>query len=514
MKNIREMDTIQVEITNACIYNCSNCTRFVGHHQKPYFISWEDFKKAIDSLVDFPQMIGFQGGEPLLHREFERFCDYAASKIPKDRLGLWTTLPRGYEHYRNIIVDTFEHVFINDHSRNDIYHHPALIEIDEVISDKDYMWYMIDNCWAQDSWSASINPKGAYFCEMAASFAILYDGPNGWPVEKGWWKRTRKDYKEQMEQFCPHCGMACSLKRRASTENIDDISPRHYNKLKNTSNKIKRCEYKIHDLKMVDGKDLEPLAAYKDNDYRNNIAKKYGMFLVVNDKYFWTPYLYNDPEGKFKKSDWYSYDGKGIDGLLFFDSEKRWLYNTAKYMDSVVELGCWLGQSTHALLSGCKGKVYTIDNFKGNADEEKYNENFQIRFDKEDPHITFLRNCGGFSNLELFKMDFDQAVEKFEPKSIDMIFIDGGHSYDDVKNDIEKWEPIAKKMICGHDYHLEGVMNVLIEKYSDGPCDTPLSKTYFPPHRENTENRADNIFLKMKQNFRTIPNTTIWVVDL
>lgn len=136
MINMREMDTIQLEVTNACIYNCSNCTRFVGHHKKPFFISFENFKNGIDSLIEFPKIIGITGGEPLLHPLFKEFCEYAISKIPKNRLGLWTTLPKGYEHYREIICNTFGHIFINDHSRNDIYHHPALVAIEDVIKDK------------------------------------------------------------------------------------------------------------------------------------------------------------------------------------------------------------------------------------------------------------------------------------------------------------------------------------------------------------------------------------------
>jgi len=298
MINLRDQDTIQIEITNCCRNLCSNCTRFVGHG-KVFYLSFEKFKEAIDSFEGFKKMVGFQGGEPILHPEFEKFCDYAASKFPKEQLGLWTTLPKGYEHYREVIVRTFGHIFINDHTRDDIYHHPALVAIDEVIKDKDDMWYYIDHCWAQESWSASINPKGAYFCEMAAAFAMLYDGPDGWEVEHGWWKRTRKDYREQMEQFCPKCGMACPLRRRLSIEKIDDISSYHLEKLKGKSRKIMMNRYVLNEGKPYMG-NPESLASYKDFRYRNNIAKRYGMFLIVNEFGFWTPYLYKDPDGKFK----------------------------------------------------------------------------------------------------------------------------------------------------------------------------------------------------------------------
>ena len=82
MKPIYEFQTIQVELTNACVHECSNCTRFCGHHKKNFFMDWDTFKKAIDSLENWPRCIGIMGGEPTLHPEFERFVKYASEKHP------------------------------------------------------------------------------------------------------------------------------------------------------------------------------------------------------------------------------------------------------------------------------------------------------------------------------------------------------------------------------------------------------------------------------------------------
>jgi predicted O-methyltransferase YrrM len=50
------------------------------------------------------------------------------------------------------------------------------------------------------------------------------------------------------------------------------------------------------------------------------------------------------------------------------DLELQWLFNTAKNMNSIVEIGSFLGRSTVALLSGINptGKVYAIDIFDEN----------------------------------------------------------------------------------------------------------------------------------------------------
>ena len=83
------------------------------------------------------------------------------------------------------------------------------------------------------------------------------------------------------------------LVRRPSTDNIDDISPGNYERLKDISLKIKNGKYAIHDLTMATPQQLEaqPMAAYKDFNFRAHIAARYGMALVVNEKGFITPYI-------------------------------------------------------------------------------------------------------------------------------------------------------------------------------------------------------------------------------
>jgi hypothetical protein len=289
MRSILDMDTVQLEITNVCNNKCSNCTRFCNIVRKPFLMTFDEFKVAVDSMVGYPKMTGIMGGEPLLHPDFEKFCNYLLSKIPKEQLGLWTSLPKGYEKHRNVIVDTFKHIFINDHSRTDIYHAPVLVGIEEVVPDKNIMWAAINHCWAQESWSASINPKGAFFCEIAASMSILFEEGDAWKTEPGWWYRIPKDFTKQMEHYCPRCGLAAPLKMRSSIENITDISPKNMKRLKLNKSDDR---FSVSDLQTVNNN--PPMASYKDFDYRNNIAKRYGMFLVINDQKFWTPYLYKE----------------------------------------------------------------------------------------------------------------------------------------------------------------------------------------------------------------------------
>jgi len=292
MRQVFDMDTIQIEITNACIHSCSNCTRFCGHYPKPYFMSFEQFREALDSMVGFPKMTGFMGGEPLLHPDFEKFCDYALSKIPREQLGLWSCFPKGLEKHRETICRTFGNIFLNDHTREDIYHCPVLVAAEEMIPHKGRMFMLINECWLQKNWSASINPKGAFFCEIAAAMAILFDSDKSWKVESEWWMRTPKDFTEQMEEYCPKCGCAMPLTRRQSIDGKDDISPGNLKRLEEWSPKIKKGQYEISNLQP--DLCLKEMAAYKDQRFRNQIAARYGIFLVTNEKLFLDPHLMKD----------------------------------------------------------------------------------------------------------------------------------------------------------------------------------------------------------------------------
>lgn len=262
MKTIMEKGKVNIDITNACIHSCSNCTRFCGHYKKPFFMNYETFKKAVDSLDDFEGILFIIGGEPTLHPEFEHLIKYAENKrFPEYKmytglkplhhyisyreqctsfgkyalntrsgLNLATCLPENYYRHYELINDLFAHQLPNDHSIPSK-HQPILISRKELNIPDDKWIELRDNCWLQNNWSATITPKGAFFCEVAASLDILFDGPGGWPIEKGWWKRTIEEYEDQLH-WCEYCSMPVFDLGRYDNEGIDDISPYLYEKLK------------------------------------------------------------------------------------------------------------------------------------------------------------------------------------------------------------------------------------------------------------------------------------------
>ena len=108
-----------------------------------------------------------------------------------------------------------------------------------------------------------------------------------------------------------------------------------------------------------------------------------------------------------------------------------------------VELGCHQGESYSAFCQavsdfGLNTVCYGVDTWKGDKHagfyEEKIYENL-LAFNQ--------KNYGGFSYL--LRKDFDSAQQQFSDESIDLLHIDGLHTYDAVKHDFETWLPKIKK---------------------------------------------------------------------
>lgn len=125
-----------------------------------------------------------------------------------------------------------------------------------------------------------------------------------------------------------------------------------------------------------------------------------------------------------------------------------------------VELGSWLGKSTNYLAtkikeSGKKIKFTTIDTFKG-TDNESLHQNIVDSY-SGDIFYDFLDNTilsNNFGSFNIIKDTSFNASSQFKNCSIDFMMIDAGHTYEDVKNDINIWYKKIKPggVIGGDDF--------------------------------------------------------------
>ena len=239
MRPIWENTVIHVDITNVCFLACAHCTRAVGHHRKPYFMELEMVRKAIASLQDFPGRTGIMGGEPCLHPQFREILSIVREMIPDRRKREFWTSGWKWKEYKDDIYATFDKdmVTYNDHSQTTGRHQPLLVAIEEMVDDPDLRKELIDNCPFQARWSAAITPKGAFFCEIAASQDYLFDGPGGYPIEPGWWKKAQDQFQDQVDRYCGKCSGALPMQTLSDNQggryspSIDVVSPGNMERL-------------------------------------------------------------------------------------------------------------------------------------------------------------------------------------------------------------------------------------------------------------------------------------------
>ena len=114
-----------------------------------------------------------------------------------------------------------------------------------------------------------------------------------------------------------------------------------------------------------------------------------------------------------------------------------WLVDFVKPA-TLVELGTYYGLSYFAfcqtiLKEKLPTKCYAIDNWIGDEHAGFY-ENAVFEFVTEKN-----KQYGDFSTI--LRSSFDDAVSQFEDNSIDLLHIDGLHTYEAVKHDFENWLP-------------------------------------------------------------------------
>lgn len=281
MRPIYDNTVIHVDITNACHLSCANCTRHVGHHRKPYFMDLDTVRKGIASLLDFPGRIGIMGGEPTLHPKFREILAIVRETIPDRRKREFWTAGFKWGDFKAEILDTFDEdrISFNDHTQHTGKHQPLLVAIEEVVKDPELRKILIDNCPFQARWSASITPKGAFFCEIAASLDWLFDGPGGYPIEPGWWNKAPSAFQDQVERYCHKCSGAIPMETLSDGRGgrdgptVDVVSPGNLERLRAAgSPKAARGHIKVFEGEMTP-EDIEARRpGWKPRQFRDFVA--------------------------------------------------------------------------------------------------------------------------------------------------------------------------------------------------------------------------------------------------
>ena len=132
----------------------------------------------------------------------------------------------------------------------------------------------------------------------------------------------------------------------------------------------------------------------------------------------------------------------------------------------VLEIGCDMGYSTKFLLDSNPSLIlYGIDPYDDYVDWNgntltRRQEMYQIVMDK-------FKSYG--DRFKLIRMGSDEAVSMFEDNFFDLIFIDGLHTYDQVKKDCENYYSKCKDgaIFAGHDYNVIEGVNRAVKEFAE-----------------------------------------------
>lgn len=132
----------------------------------------------------------------------------------------------------------------------------------------------------------------------------------------------------------------------------------------------------------------------------------------------------------------------------------------------MVEIGCYKGESTTVWCKNFK-KVFAIDPWvdgKGYDNNDIASRSMSSAIENE-----FDIRLNEYDNFEKIKNYSYEVINRFEDESLDFVYIDGEHTYDGVKQDIELYLSKIKKggYIGGHDYKpkWQGVMDAVNERF-------------------------------------------------
>src|SRR3989339_591792 len=109
----------------------------------------------------------------------------------------------------------------------------------------------------------------------------------------------------------------------------------------------------------------------------------------------------------------------------------------------IVELGTHRGTSFWSFCQAVKdgeidSQLFAVDTWKGEEHAGFYGE--EVLEEVKEIQKKYYKDL----KIKLIRKTFDESVADFENESIDMLHIDGLHTYEAVKHDFENWDSKVK----------------------------------------------------------------------
>lgn len=157
-------------------------------------------------------------------------------------------------------------------------------------------------------------------------------------------------------------------------------------------------------------------------------------------------------------------DWKKVDG--WFDEENEsFFYDCVKKLSNpkvFYEVGSWKGRSTCCMGQILKSlnmdaKIYAVDTFCGSNEQIHIDEILRLssqNLSLLDVFNANIKECEVDNIITAIPLSSEEASKKVKNESIDFLYLDAAHDYDNVTNDLNYWLPKMKNgsIISGDDY--------------------------------------------------------------
>ena len=270
--------------------------------------------------------------------------------------------------------------------------------------EQDFYYYNL-NCKKKEKWYYSKMISYKKFKELNYSCDEIRHGSDSFTFHKGGWHLSyfgSPDFiVNKLENF------AHQEYNNENIKSMDNIK----NSIENGLDLFNRePEKNLYEIIKIDIKDNDYLPPRYDEYLKNYYEKNTDVNSVIN---FLNTY---------ESSAWL--------GHLHFAS---WIVS---YLNPkiIVDLGVDWGHSTFAFASAKIGHIYGIDSFEGDV-QAGFKNTYEMVIDVNN---NFVKNNLILDNVSFIKGYFDDVFLKFE-ETIDILHIDGLHTYECVKNDYDKW---------------------------------------------------------------------------
>ena len=163
-----------------------------------------------------------------------------------------------------------------------------------------------------------------------------------------------------------------------------------------------------------------------------------------------------------------------IPGWFDFDDIYRDIIGRASNGAHFVEVGSWKGKSAAFMCveianSGKNIRFDCVDIWTGAGVPGEYDRDKSVKEQTlYEEFINYMKPVEGLYTP--VKEWSDKAAARYQDRSLDFVFIDAGHAYENVSADIRAWLPKVKPggAIGGHDYpSAEGVRRAVQEQIND-----------------------------------------------